>query len=149
MFLAVNPIDLQEFLISWPGSHQQTRKFYSYQNNQSEESELSYLRNHHWTHPNLLEIFALFLNWHLYTQKPSYWTFLATAKHYSIPFKNFRRNYVRIIASQTYPPDSSLVHSRPHVNQRKCMHEIKDLKSLPFTNHTLCGCVYIYIYIYI
>ena len=33
--------------LSWFGSHQQVRKFLSYQNDQSEDSDLPYLHYHH------------------------------------------------------------------------------------------------------
>ena len=75
IFLAIDLIDLLGSLsiIAWISP--KIRQFYSYQNDQSEVSELLYLRNHYWTHSTPFEYFVLSSDWHPNTLKSLYSNF--------------------------------------------------------------------------
>ena len=75
MSLAMNLINSWDRCQLWLGSNQQIREFFSYQNNQSEVSELPYLLNYKCLVPILFVSSALSSDWHRNTLKSSYCSF--------------------------------------------------------------------------
>ena len=126
----------------------QIRQFFSYQNDQSEASDMSYLRNQHWTHPTLFKFSVLPSDWHLNIVKSLHWSFQSECQAVRHSVSKFLEEWIAsksCFSQKQWLTDSNLFHSRQNLKQTKGMREINNLKWWPINEYIKVN-IYIYIY---